>query len=611
MFKLLISLACILLSVWTYAQSPTPFNCSGSSQGFGYYIASETENNTPTTLSYSNSRLSRITTSTGTRTTVCTPTQMGRSLNGLAFNPHDNFLYAVSRYDPNLTTGKSGRLYRIGSNCQLQEVSVTGSIIKFDTNDKATIDAAGGNIGSGTFDLDNNYYVNTSFTNQASTGFTNKIQIIRISSTGATVLSTQTLTCASCTGELRITDIIFDEASNSLLGHNFINKRLYKINASTGVLTPITPSSGTGLTSPVLGMYKNKDGMIRAITEAGQIYNVNATTGTFTLISTVSDFRSRNADAASGCYAPPSISGHLYLDSNRLTDGTVNGTGTDKAGSTKMYANLIIGGLVDKSSEILPDGTFQFLGLFSGTYTVEISSSQGTIGQAPPAQNLPSSHEWVGDNIGAGVGNDGTPDGRLGVTIASGSDVSEVNFGIDMAVTVPLDFTSFTGKLSDQYVLLSWTTENELNNDFFEIQKSTNNLDFKTIGKVYAGTKYELIDRNVVTSKIAYYRLKQVDIDGSIMYSNVISIHRKINQSITVQPTLFSDLLTIYFNDPFDSTSEHTFKLYDLTGRMVGSERIFEGENAVDVSKLQKGIYYYTIVDQRQTILQTDKLIKP
>ncbi|MFT4535502.1 MAG: hypothetical protein ACJA1A_002608 [Saprospiraceae bacterium] len=78
-----------------------------------------------------------------------------------------------------------------------------------------TIDGAGGNIASATFDLDNNYYVNTSFSIGGTTGFTNKLQKIEIVNNSAVVKSTVTLTCPSCTGtnRLRVTDIIFNEAT--------------------------------------------------------------------------------------------------------------------------------------------------------------------------------------------------------------------------------------------------------------------------------------------------------------------------------------------------------------------------------------------------------------
>lgn len=416
-----------LLSFVAIGQNPSSFTCS-STDGFGYYISSGTGTFTGTSpqfLTFPASRLSRLTTSTGARTTVCA--SLGVSMNALAFNPRDRYLYAVSRYD---ASQFSGKLYRVGENCQNLEIPVTG-IVKYTTNNTTTVDNGGGNIGSGTFDLDGNYYVNTSFTNAGKTGFTNKIQKIRISGNTATLLSTQTLTCASCTttNKLQITDIIFDEASRKLYGSNKQTNQLYSINAATGAITPV---GATNVTNTILGMYKNRQGVVRAVDDAGNIYGVNLSTGNFTLLTTVTDFRSGNADAASGCYTPPVISGSVFVDANGLTDSRVNGTRTQKAGASPLVANLVQSNQVVKSTALATNGTYQFLGDFQGTYEVRVGTVTGTANQVPPAQGLPTTHQFVGDFIGTDAGSDGSPNGRLSIpSITLGNSVPNVNFGID------------------------------------------------------------------------------------------------------------------------------------------------------------------------------------
>ena len=426
MRTILIGLFLISIAIFVKAQ-PVVFGCT-SNDGFGYYISSASSSSSGSTLTYSSSRLSKITTSTGLRTTLCTEAQIGVSLNAMGFNPQDKFLYAVSRYDVNAF---SGVLYKIGENCQKTIIPVTGAIVKFNTNNTNTVDAAGGNISSGTFDLDNNYYVNTSFTNAASTGFTNKIQTIKISGNTATVTNTRTLTCPSCSTstKLQITDIIFDAATNKLYGSNKITNTLYSINAATGVITPV---GLTGITAGILGIYKNVYGDIRGIDDQGRIYAINVTTGAFTYLNSQAVLNSGNADAASGCYDPPAISGNLFIDANGLTDNLVNGTGAGVLAGIPIYAQLIQGGLIVKSTQIELNGFYQFLGLFTGTYEVRISSNAGTVGAAPPAQTLPSNYAFVGDHIGLTAGSDGSPNGRLTVTIpVGGADVINVNFGVD------------------------------------------------------------------------------------------------------------------------------------------------------------------------------------
>ena len=428
--------SCLLYLSTASAQSPVPFDCIAS-DGFGYYSSSASASLVGGNLTYSSSRISRITTADGARQTVCSAETIGTSLNGLAFNPHDNYLYAVSRYDE---VDYSGKLYRIGENCEKVEIPVTGPIVKFTTNSVVSIDAAGGNISSATFDLDNNYYVSTAFASGGATGFTNKLQKIEIINEEAVVRSTVTLTCPSCTGtsRLRITDMIYDEATDLLLGSNKELDKLYSIDPVDGILTEI---GSTGINTSILGIYKNIDGNVRAISAGGNIYSVDTNTGAFTLLSTISALNSSNADGASGCYAPQKISGHLYIDANGLTDGMVNGIGTNMSGTTTLYAHLIKDGLVIKSDVLSADGSYQFLGAADGTYEVRLSSTRGAHGIAPPAAGLPATYQWTGDHTGAFVGSDGSPDGTQSVTITPGLDRTEINFGIN-AIPVATDLTA-------------------------------------------------------------------------------------------------------------------------------------------------------------------------
>ena len=421
---------CLLSVAVARGQSPSAFGCSGT-DGFGYYIssASVTHNTSTNVITASSSRLSKLTTATGVRTTLCTEAQIGVALNALAFNPVDNYLYAVSRFD---ATHKSGKLYRLGQNCERLEIAVTGSIKKYTTNNASTVDSGGGAIGSGTFDQDGNYYVNTSYSLSETTGFTNKIQKIAISGNTATVVSTKTLTHSSSAGtsKIQITDIIYDENSNELLGSDRQSGKLYRIEVSTGEITAIG-STGIGTGTTVLGIYKNRNGDIRAIDGSGDIYSVNPTTGVFDSIATAGDLRSGNADAASGCYAPAVISGTVFLDANGLTDNTVNGTPTNKAGTTALHAVLIQATKVVASTPIASDGTYSFSADFSGNYTIRLGTIAGTVGNSRPSQALPATHAFVGDDTGGGAGVDDKANGRADFSLLAGESRAGINFGID------------------------------------------------------------------------------------------------------------------------------------------------------------------------------------
>ena len=124
-----------------------------------------------------------------------------------------------------------------------------------------------------------------------------------------------------------------------------------------------------------------------------------------------------------------SLGGTVFSDTNGLTDGTVNGTGTFANGS--LYANLLDNNNnVLASMAVLPSGLYSFSGVTNGNYTVQITTNAGTVGQAMPVSALPPGWIYTGEFVGNGSGNDGSAsDGLLAVTVNSLA-VANANFGI-------------------------------------------------------------------------------------------------------------------------------------------------------------------------------------
>ncbi len=128
-----------------------------------------------------------------------------------------------------------------------------------------------------------------------------------------------------------------------------------------------------------------------------------------------------------------SLSGNVFNDANGLTDSIVNGTGTNVGGA--LYANLVTGGNVAQSVAVAADGTYSFGTVVPNTsYTVVLSTTLGTVGNAAPAAALPAGWVNTGENLGAGAGNDGTINGTLAVNIVITS-VTNANFGIEQPPT--------------------------------------------------------------------------------------------------------------------------------------------------------------------------------
>lgn len=111
--------------------------------------------------------------------------------------------------------------------------------------------------------------------------------------------------------------------------------------------------------------------------------------------------------------------------------------------------------------------------------------------------------------------------------------VGTYNFG---ATTLPIELVSFTGQKDGSNNVLFWTTETELNNDLFTVEKTTDGEVYEIIGTI-DGTgnsnqvlTYTLTDGNV-RQVLNYYRLKQTDFDGNYTYSDVITIDNRSGAS--------------------------------------------------------------------------------
>jgi hypothetical protein len=97
------------------------------------------------------------------------------------------------------------------------------------------------------------------------------------------------------------------------------------------------------------------------------------------------------------------------------------------------------------------------------------------------------------------------------------------------ASPLPIELISFEAAPGDRFVLLKWNTGSELNNETFDVERSSDGVHFYTIksipgsGNSSVELQYQIRDNAPLTG-LAYYRLKQIDYDGKYTYSQVISV---------------------------------------------------------------------------------------
>jgi len=200
--------------------------------------------------------------------------------------------------------------------------------------------------------------------------------------------------------------------------------------------------------------------------------------------------------------------------------------------------------------------------------------------------------------------------GSAWITTAPGVPPWNLDGATDLAIqingddAVPVELASFTASVSEYDVTLNWVTGTEVNNQGFEIERNSGN-GFENIGYVAGfGTSsethsYEFVDVSLNEGTYSY-RLKQLDLDGTFEYSDVIEVDFTVNEFALAQnyPNPFNPSTIINFSLAVDS--KVNLKVFDVLGQEVAnliSSDLVAGSHNVDfnASGLNSGVYFYRI----------------
>ena len=204
----------------------------------------------------------------------------------------------------------------------------------------------------------------------------------------------------------------------------------------------------------------------------------------------------------------------------------------------------------------------------------------------------------VAGNVSVDVTNEcSTINVNLPVTLSScifyaGGISDGFAFTIVVNSPLPVQLLSFNANVLNEKVQLNWVTASELNNESFTVERSQNGLDFSPIltldgaGTTNLKTTYRAEDKSPF-SGLSYYRLLQVDFDGTKSYSSVVAVRISENNlgvtAIYPNPVRPDEFLTINYSA--DADGELNIQCVDLTGRMIVSHttRIKLGANKIEI----------------------------
>ena len=160
-------------------------------------------------------------------------------------------------------------------------------------------------------------------------------------------------------------------------------------------------------------------------------------------------------------------------------------------------------------------------------------------------------------------------------------------------------------------VNIKWSTANEINNDFFTIEKSVNGIEWTAIATIDAVESnqnvnfYETTDLSPVNG-IQYYRLKQTDLNGQSKYYDKAFVNLTPSKpEIVAYPNPCSDVLSVNLN----VSEQSDLKLLNAFGQIVYSESTSEQSQVkIDLTQLPAGVYVLEVAVNNE--VSTARIVK-
>ena len=180
-------------------------------------------------------------------------------------------------------------------------------------------------------------------------------------------------------------------------------------------------------------------------------------------------------------------------------------------------------------------------------------------------------------------------------------------------ITLPVEFISFTGQLlPDNTIRLQWEAITDQQHDYFVMEKSGDGNNFISIGRGPSSAPYWGIDTAPFTGN-NYYRVKQVDKDGTITYSNTINVYYEpARHFVSVFPNPVSDILNVRIS--IAHADQYLISIADMAGRKVHEEKIIASgsqlSSDIDMRGQAAQLYILTIRNSKSELITTQKIVK-
>jgi hypothetical protein len=165
--------------------------------------------------------------------------------------------------------------------------------------------------------------------------------------------------------------------------------------------------------------------------------------------------------------------------------------------------------------------------------------------------------------------------------------------------TMPLTLLSFSIAVTDSKVNTQWATTNEVDVALYQVEKSVNGKDFKSIGAVEAKgsltlNNYSFVDEKVIAGA-SYYRLKMIDKNGSSKYSAIETVKTK-SVGLSVYPNPVKNTITVQHEI---AAKGAMVSVMTVAGKPVFQSAVDAGatQTSIDAAKLAPGAYLVMFIN--------------
>jgi endonuclease I len=177
---------------------------------------------------------------------------------------------------------------------------------------------------------------------------------------------------------------------------------------------------------------------------------------------------------------------------------------------------------------------------------------------------------------------------------------------------IPVTIIDFNAAKYGSNVLLKWYATQETNFKQYEIQRSTDGVNFSTVGTVAGqnSANYSFTDDKLPAVKAVYYRLKMLDADGKFNYSKTAAIRLNGFNGAFVYPNPTSNKLTVQLQEAL--TGNGSMIVSDMTGRIIKKYNLSAQQATIniDASQLPSGRYFIRIISKDAAINQSFNVVR-